>query len=102
MISLAKAVDTTKGLPMTTDKNPFGHTFSYRTFEGWDLSIGKQLAGITDRISYVTCNCECGWTGTWKTKPWNGKTGKKTLVPEMIANDVRDAHDHEVGQVTTW
>lgn len=87
---------------MKADKNPFGHTFDYRTYEGWDLSIGKQLAGITDRVSYITCFCECGWNATWKTGPWNAKTGKKTVVPEMIAADARAAHDHEIGQDTTW
>ena len=87
---------------MTATKNPFGHTFSYHEFDGWDLDIAKQICGITDRISYLTCECECGWTATWKTAPWNGKTGKKTIHPNMIATAARDEHDAAIGQSTVW
>ena len=87
---------------MTIAKNPYGHTFSYRSFEGWDLSVAKQMMGVTDRITYLTCNCECGWTKTWATNPWNSTTGRKILEPDMIANEVRDTHDDEIGMVTSF
>jgi hypothetical protein len=85
-------------------RNPFGHTFSYREYEGWDLDIAKQLCGITDRISYLHCSCECGWSADWKTQPWNAKTGRKIvdLRDDNVVRMIRDAHDHEIGQDTTW
>ena len=83
--------------------NPWGHNFTYREYEGWDLSIAKQISGITDRVSYLNCTCECGWSGDWKTQPWNAKTGiKKIVMTDDVIRMIREAHDSAVGHDTIW
>jgi len=84
--------------------NPWGHNFTYHEYEGWDLSIGKQVCGITDRISYLACICECGWRSDWKTQPWNAETGRKIvdLRDQRVVRMIRDSHDAAVGMDTSW
>jgi hypothetical protein len=84
--------------------NPLGHNFTYHEYVGWDLDIAKQICGITDRITYLHCSCECGWSSDWKTQPWNAETGRKIvdLRDDRVALMIREAHDDAIGLVTIW
>jgi len=84
---------------MTTEKNPFGHTISYETYRAWDLDMTKQLRGIAERVWFVRCDCECGWTGTWKFQDLKTEPQRHHIEQIVLP---RTIHDTEVGLVTTF